>query len=102
VKPVLPELAQAGDAEEIFEALGVRYDSRVLARHRVHVLRRFGLCVEAFLAERPGASEGERRAALRSALREAHDLFARGAGRAEKLFRATGLERPVRLGKPRA
>jgi len=90
VSPLLPELAGLCEAEEIFEALGVPYDSRILGAYRLHVLRRFGLCVEAFLAERPLASESERRAALRGLLREAHDTFTRSTPREEKLFRVFG------------
>ncbi|HEY6098559.1 MAG TPA: nitrogenase-stabilizing/protective protein NifW [Anaeromyxobacter sp.] len=97
--PLLPELAGLEDAEQIFEALGVPYDPRVLAPYRLHVLRRFGLCVEAFLAERPLASESERRAALRQALRDSHETFTRSTPRDEKLFRALGGGRPVRIGR---
>lgn len=74
----LPELAAVTEAEELFEALGVRYDPGVLASRRLQILRRFGLAVGAFLRERPGASPGERRAALRGALREAHEACAEG------------------------
>lgn len=74
----LPELAGLTEAEEFFEALGVRYDPAVLASRRLQILRRFGLAVDAFLRERPGASPGERRAALRGALREAHEACAGG------------------------
>jgi nitrogenase-stabilizing/protective protein len=83
---ILPELAGLDDAEQIFEALGVPYDPRVLAAHRLHVLRRFGLAVETFLAERPLASESERRAAIRRALRESHDTFRRSTPRDERVF----------------
>ncbi len=78
----LPELAGLVEAEEFFEALGVRYDPAVLASRRLQVLRRFGVAVEEFLRERPGASPGERRAALRSALREAHEACGDGAAAA--------------------
>lgn len=98
--PLLPELAAVSDAEEIFEALEVPYDPAVLRTYRLHVMRRFGLCVEQFLAERPMASERERRAALRRLLRESHDTFRRSTPREERLFRVHGGEAPVRLGRP--
>jgi nitrogenase-stabilizing/protective protein len=100
VTPLLPELAGLGDAEEIFEALGVPYQAAVLRAFRLHVMRRFGLCVEAFLAERPCASERERRAALRRLLREAHDTFTRSTPGEERLFRVHGATPPVRLRRP--
>ncbi len=99
--PLLPELAGLSDAEEIFEALGVPYDARILRAYRLHVMRRFGICVEAFLAERPMASEGERRAALRTALKQAHDTFTRSTPREEKLFRVLQGGPLVPLGKRR-
>ncbi len=95
--PLLPELAGLDEAEQIFEALGVRYDPLVLRTYRLHVLRRFGLCVEAFLSERPLATERERRAALRRALRESHEAFVRSTPRDEKIFRVHGGGFPVKL-----
>lgn len=74
--PPLPELAGLAEAEEIFEALGVPYEPAVLRASRLHVLRRFGASIDAFLAERPQASERERREALRHALRASHAAFA--------------------------
>ena len=72
----LPELAGLSEAEEFFEALGVPFDPRVLERHRLHVLKSFGLAVESWLAVNPEAGAAERRAALAGALRAAHDVFA--------------------------
>jgi len=100
VTPLLPELAGASEAEEIFEALEVPYDPAVLRVYRLHVMRRFGLCAEQLLAERPRASERERRAALRALLRESHEVFRRSTPREERVFRVHGGERPVRLGAP--
>ena len=96
--PLLPELSGATEAEEIFDALRVPYDARILAAYRLHVLRRFGLCAEAFLAEHPQASVEERRAALRGALRESHDTFTRSSPREERLFGVHGGGRPVVIG----
>ena len=92
----LAELAGLAEAEDFFGALGVRYDPRVLASHRLQVLRRFGVAVEAFLRERPGASPSERRAALRAALHEAHDACAGGGAGGTFSPRGAGL---VRLGR---
>ncbi len=76
VPPVLPELAGLSEAEEFFEALGVRHDPRVLDAHRLHVVKTFGLAVESWLAANPGADAAARRNAIARALREAHDVFA--------------------------
>lgn len=97
----LPELAGLEAAEDIFEAFQVPYDPIVLRTYRLHVLRRFGLCVDAFLAERPLATAGERRAALRRLLREAHDTFTRSSPRDERVFRVHGADDLVPLGRRR-
>ena len=97
--PRLPELAGLEDAEEFFEAFQVGYDPRILRTYRLHVLRRFGLCLEAFLAERPGATLGERRSAIRRLLREAHDTFTRSTPREEEVFRVHGATELVPLGR---
>jgi hypothetical protein len=73
--PVPPELAGLSEAEEFFEALGVRYEPAVLAAHRLHVLKIFGLAVDAWLAANPEADAAQRRRAMASALREAHGAF---------------------------
>lgn len=69
---VPPELAGLAEAEEFFEALGVPYDDAVLAAHRLHIMKLFGLAAEAWLDANPGADTAGRRAALSRALREAH------------------------------
>ncbi|WP_242343318.1 nitrogenase-stabilizing/protective protein NifW [Anaeromyxobacter terrae] len=98
-RPALPELQDLEAAEDFFAALGVPFDPRVLAVSRLHVLRRFGLAMEASLRERPGASEGERRAELRAALREAHALFARTTPLESGDFGVQRTARPVKLGR---
>ncbi|WP_242355312.1 MULTISPECIES: nitrogenase-stabilizing/protective protein NifW [Anaeromyxobacter] len=97
--PALPELEGLESAEDFFAALGVPFDSRVLAVSRLHLMRRFGLAMQAFLLERPAASEGERRAALRAALREAHALFARSTPLESGDFGVLRGARPVKLGR---
>jgi hypothetical protein len=62
-------------------------------------MRRFGLAMKAFLRERPKASESERRAAIRAALRDAHALFARATPLEEGDFGVLRAARPVKLGR---
>lgn len=72
----LPELEAAREAEDFFEALGVPFDPRVLAAHRLQVMKLFGLALEAWRGVNPGADARARRAAAAGALREAHQAFA--------------------------
>lgn len=95
----LPELDGLESAEEFFAALDVPFDPAVIAVSRLHVLRRFGGAVAALARDRPAASEGERRAALREALREAHALFARASPLQAGDFRVLRAARPVTLGR---
>lgn len=95
----IAELASLSEAEEFFEALGVKYDARVLASHRLHVLKVFGLALQSFLDQNPAATPEARRAAAARALREAYEVFAEDAkaGQRGNPF-APGL---VQLGRPR-
>ena len=95
---LLPELAGLIEAEEFFEALGVRYEPRVLAAHRLQIMRVFGLALEAWLRANPEADVRVRRRALCDALRESHDAFAEdvAAGRSNPF--SPGL---VQLGRRR-
>lgn len=95
----LPELEGLESAEEFFTALEVPWDPRALAVSRLHVMRRFGAAVAALARERPGASEDERRAALREALREAQALFARASPLEAGDFGILRAARPVTLGR---
>lgn len=72
----LPELEGAREAEDFFEALDVPFDPRVLAAHRLQVMKVFGLALESWLAVNPAAGPPARRAAAAGALREAHLAFA--------------------------
>jgi nitrogenase-stabilizing/protective protein len=72
----IPELASLAEAEEFFEVLGVPYEPRVLAAHRLHVLKVFALALGAWLEANPAADAPARRAAAARALREAHGAFA--------------------------
>jgi hypothetical protein len=95
----IAELASLTEAEEFFEALAVPYAPEVLAAHRLHVLKVFGLALTAWLDANPGADPAARRAAAARALREAHGAFAdevHGPPRSNPF--APGL---VQLGRPR-
>jgi nitrogenase-stabilizing/protective protein len=95
----IPELAGLSEAEEFFEALGVPYEPRVLAAHRLHVLKVFGLALDAWLDANPDPAPAARQAAAARALREAHAAFAeeeRAAHRSNPF--GPGL---VQLGRPR-
>lgn len=97
----VPDLSALDGAEEFFEALGVPFDPRVLAVHRLHVLRRFGLEREAIDRE-DGLSGSARLRRYRAALAGAHDLFTRSTARDEKLFRVFGAPQLVSLAAPKA
>jgi nitrogenase-stabilizing/protective protein len=77
IEPI-PELAGLSSAEEFFEALGVPFEPEVLSRHRLQVVKLFGMALSSWIAVNPNASSAERRAAAEGALREAHDAFADG------------------------
>ena len=95
----LPELDGLESAEDFFAALGVSFDPHVLAVSRLHVMRRFGVAMEALLRDLHGASEAETREALRAALREAHAIFERATPLEEGDFWVLRAARPVKLGK---
>ena len=94
----LPELAGLAEAEEFFEALGVRYQARVLAAHRLQVLRVFRLAVESWDAAHPSAGEAARRAAVARALQAAHEVYAAAPARDDAPGPVFG-QRLVRLGR---
>lgn len=75
------ELETMECAEDLFAAYGVPFDPRVLAIHRLAILRRFGLRLGR-LGTSPGDAD-QRRRVLAEALAEAHDFFANG-GRQER------------------
>ncbi|GEJ58933.1 nitrogenase-stabilizing/protective protein NifW [Anaeromyxobacter diazotrophicus] len=96
----LEQLAHLSRAEDFFRFFGLDYDPRVLAVHRLQVLKRFGLDVAALEEQRPLPSEEERLRLYGQALRRAHDLFAGPPAPAQRVFRLLqgGL---VQLGPPR-
>jgi nitrogenase-stabilizing/protective protein len=95
----IAELASLTEAEEFFDVLGVPYEPKVLAKHRLHILKIFGMALTSWLDANPGADAAARRAAAARALREAHEAFAEDerAPQRPNPF-APGL---VQLGRPR-
>jgi nitrogenase-stabilizing/protective protein len=78
----LPELADVERAEDFFEALGVSYDPRVVEAYRTQILRLVGTALAALEASVPFIGEAGLRAALRAALRDAHQHAADDGGAA--------------------
>jgi nitrogenase-stabilizing/protective protein len=72
----IAELATLSEAEEFFDALGVPYEPTVLARHRLRVVKLFGMALTSWLDANPDADVAARKAAAARALREAHEAFA--------------------------
>lgn len=96
--PFVPALAAATDAEDFFSALAIQWDPGVLARHRLAVMRRFGLEAAARLADRPHADETIRQEIVRDALAAAYAACAAPQGVAARELWGPA---PVRLGLPR-
>jgi len=96
----LEQLAHLSRAEDFFQFFGLEYDPRVLAVHRLHVLKRFGMDVGEIEERRPLPDEQERLRLYGEALRRAHDLFAGSAAREQRVFKVLqgGL---CQLGTPR-
>jgi hypothetical protein len=69
---MLPELHACEEAEDFFEALGVPFEPRVLQKHRLPILRRFGDALVAISDRHPGEREDILRGFVRAALREAY------------------------------
>jgi len=87
VMSLTDELAQVDCAEDLFVRLGVAFDPRVMAVHRLHVLRRFGIEVRRIEAHSPSMNEAERERLCQQALAEAHAHFANPSGLAEPPLR---------------
>ena len=77
------ELDQVECAEDLFARFGVDFDSRVMAVHRLHVLRRFGIEVRRMETQSLAMDEAERERMYRQALTEAQAQFANPTGLAE-------------------
>jgi nitrogenase-stabilizing/protective protein len=83
----LEQLAHLSRAEDFFRFFGLEYDPRVLAVHRLHVLRRFGMDVAEIERSRPLPDEQERLRLYGEALRSAHALFAGPAALEQRVFK---------------
>ncbi len=70
---MIPELNACEEAEDFFEALGLPFDPKVLAAHRLPILRRFGDALVAISDRHPGEREDILRGFIRGALREAYN-----------------------------
>ena len=77
------ELVHVDRAEDLFARLGVDFDPRVIAVHRLHVLRRFGIEVQRMETRSPCMNGAERERLYQRALTEAHAHFANTARSAE-------------------
>jgi nitrogenase-stabilizing/protective protein len=96
----LAAASAAASAEELFEALGVPFDPRVLASARLHVLRRFGLARAPIDAD-PAIDAADRLRRYAEALADAHALFTRMTPAEARLFRVLGAAPLVALGRAR-
>ena len=77
------ELAQVECAEDLFARFGVTFDPRVMAVHRLHVLRRFGIEVQRMETQGTSMNEAEREHMYQRALADAHAHFSNPPGSAE-------------------
>lgn len=73
--------------EDLFAVLDVPFDERVLAVHRMRILRRFGRALEQLEVEGLGLSEQEYRSRCAAELSLIHQQCARGMREAEPVFR---------------
>jgi hypothetical protein len=62
---LLQAIGQIDGAEDLFALLEVSFDPAVLAVHRIHILKRFGLEIGVLERRDPPLSESERPAPLR-------------------------------------
>lgn len=73
--------------EDLFEALGVKFDERVLASHRMRILRRFGQELKELDELYPAPNEAEVQRLYATALATIYDQCSRGMREAEPVFR---------------
>ena len=83
----MTKLAEIERLEDIFEALSVGFDQRVLDVHRMRILRRFGQELEKFDQLNPQPNEQEIRKLYATALSEIHDQCRRGLRETVPVFR---------------
>lgn len=74
-------------AEDLFAVLDVPFDERVLAVHRMRILRRFGRALDRLETDELGLSEQEFKSRCVAELRLIHEQCARGMRDVEPVFR---------------
>lgn len=84
------ELAQVECAEDLFARFGVEFDPRVMAVHRLHVLRRFGIEVRRMETQSLAMNEAERERMYQRALTDAHAHFSDPPDSAEPVLPGFG------------
>lgn len=84
---LLQAIGQIDGAEDLFALLEVSFDPAVLAVHRIHILKRFGLEIGVLERRDPPLSEAERSHLYAAALQRTHDLYARGGSDIEPFLR---------------
>jgi hypothetical protein len=80
-------LQQMESVEDLFVVLDVPCDARVVAVHRMRILRRFGSEARAIDDATQAHSEDELKARYREALVMIHEQCARGMRESEPVFR---------------
>ncbi|TBW39028.1 nitrogenase stabilizing/protective protein NifW [Siculibacillus lacustris] len=98
VVDILPRLKTLSSAEDFFDALSVKYDPKVLASARLHVLKRMGqyLATEDF----DGLPDRVIAARCRSYLERAYDDFVTSSPLKERVFKVLKDNDPDRPVKP--
>ena len=87
---IATRLAHIESVEDLFELLGVPSDPRVLAVHRLRILRRFGAEMTVIVRSAPDAPEAALLAQYAAALTSIHEQCARGLREPEPVFRGLG------------
>ena len=80
------ELERVECAEDIFALFGLAFDPKVLAMHRLHVIKRFGRHVAEIDAESPPLDDDTRWNRYATALKRAHDYYSAGTPTGEHEF----------------
>jgi nitrogenase-stabilizing/protective protein len=84
---VLEELQKLRDAEDFFEYLGIDYDERILKPYRLHILKKFNLCIKEVLESQKEMDDGELYTVLRECLKKAYETFLTSDPIKERLFK---------------
>lgn len=89
-------LSEVEDLEEAFDMLQVAFDSQSLARHRLHVLRKFGLNLSKISDD---LSPEDTKRATAEALRDAYNSCVEGHVQAWEVFPGLKQEQLVTLSR---